>query len=395
MSLAAVSETVVAQPARGSMPHPSSILIDVPPRSASLGQVLDRAPVIHASSVDQPAHKSPTPIRISADSKEASVNKEPALKKERTKSKVWGIFGKKKSVLPVDGDREKRKEDRGLGDCQPAEEIAFFGKSTLRHGFQLTSAASGVMITDFESRGEIALADPAPLSGANFSENMPPSRVEGSFAVHSCSRPPLPVLHVQQPSTDSKMSTFHDYSRPLPSLPVAPASVRSLTEAPEEPVRNAAIGPIPEQPVDGSRSNIAVALAHKGVPKRKSLSGVFGLAIKKSVDKIQSQTSRASLRSEESLSGPVRSPVSCFKRKNLRSLAEEMETADNVEARVGEPSVPYQSRFGSAALAQACEVGIQKSQGGVPIRSLCWDYTHEQATCDGWLRRLTSCQPSF
>lgn len=79
---------------RISAPMPlHTILQDLPPRNASLGRILDHG-------------KLPTPISATFNDK-VFQSDHKALKKEKTKSKVWGIFGGKKK----EKDKDKAKVD--------------------------------------------------------------------------------------------------------------------------------------------------------------------------------------------------------------------------------------------------------------------------------------------
>jgi hypothetical protein len=82
---------------------------------------------------------------------------------------------------------------------------------------------------------------------------------------------------------------------------------------------------------------VQALLAPKGVPKRKSLTGLFGLAIKKSMDRMRGGVSGTEL---------GRTSIS-----NLRSLAEEFGDIAPVKP-FSPPSPPYRSRFGDNAIAE-------------------------------------------
>ena len=97
------------------------------------------------------------------------------------------------------------------------------------------------------------------------------------------------------------------------------------------------------------------------VKKRKSLSGIFGMTVKKSIEKLRPQASRKSLRDESMAT--LRGPPSSFNSQRLRSLAEEMETADTSSPLIEEPSVPYRSRYGNSAFQDEPIPAIKSSQG--------------------------------
>jgi len=91
---------------------------------------------------------------------------------------------------------------------------------------------------------------------------------------------------------------------------------------------------------DATRAVHAI-MAPKGVPKRKSLTGLFGLALKKSIDKLRGTSTSeaiAELNDRDVL-------------PELKSLAEEMKDAEPIKP-FCPPSPPYRSRFGDNALAE-------------------------------------------
>jgi hypothetical protein len=94
--------------------------------------------------------------------------------------------------------------------------------------------------------------------------------------------------------------------------------------------------------VEGPREKIVATktTVKHDLPKRKSLSGLFGLALKRSIDRLRHQGSRSSLKVDE---GTLRLPPAGFNGNTLRSLAEEMEKAEM--GGVKAVSSPYRSRF--------------------------------------------------
>lgn len=194
--------------------------------------------------------------------------------------------------------------------------------------------------------------------------------VESSARTSASSRPRLPVLHVQQPSAEMSTSSSRPTSvKPLPSVHRATTISSSnhyngSTLFDQPGGYESTVGAAPGRPsADGQRYGIVAAYGTKGrtVPKRKSLTGVFGLALKKSYDKIRPSTSRSSLKAVNEDAATLRGPPSSFPGKTLRSLAEEMESADAIVNVVRAPSMPYQSRFGDKVLKP--QSSFQKSTG--------------------------------
>ena len=158
--------------------------------------------------------------------------------------------------------------------------------------------------------------------------NLPSRLLEHTSRV-SVRRPTLPAFHIQKPSMDDTCPFVTDSTLRAVSPVVGETPDRSFS-LPKAPcnqghggVWETVVGSAPEEPpADGPIGDIVAPLALKGLPKRKSLTGIFGLAFKRSIDRLRPSTSKSFLKTDEDIG---RLPPSAFVNDDLRSLAEEME----------------------------------------------------------------------
>ncbi|KAK4686250.1 hypothetical protein P7C73_g3889, partial [Tremellales sp. Uapishka_1] len=279
-----------ANPKRVSQPTQilDTPLVQLPPTSASLGRVLHPTRMQPVSPV--------SPMRP----------EERTLKKEKTKSKVWGFLG---------GGKKKEKED-----VKRAEAFDPFGSThTVAASTYRTTAVPAVPIAS-----TIRSAQRTSTIRSDDTSTLPQER------------PRPPVLHISRPSTESSVQI-------ITASTASPATARTITFKPDvsptnspfpaaEPrVWETVVGSYSDRPsVEGPRQVVAALMGPRGVPKRKSLTGLFGVAIKRSMEKIKP------------------SPPNTFSKQEtpvpMRSLAEELEDAhESPDAQVGSA---FKSRFG-------------------------------------------------
>ena len=117
--------------------------------------------------------------------------------------------------------------------------------------------------------------------------------------------------------------------------------LKSPTFSGKGEVWESVVGSVADRPsIDGQRHNIQALMAPRGLPKRKSLTGLFGSAVKKGMhakpitSPPESPTTRASANAKLA---PFGNPV------KLKSLAEDIEEASREEVK---SSPVYRSRFG-------------------------------------------------
>lgn len=147
-------------------------------------------------------------------------------------------------------------------------------------------------------------------------------------------RPALPALHIQKPSTDDTRTIGGNSAGPKTVSPVFPFDRSDTPSSPAKVpcsgehggVWETIAGTAPERSsADGPRTSIVAQLAPKGVPKRKSLTGLFGVSLKRSFDRLRPSVSKSSLRSDE---GAVRLPPTTLNSEALKTLSEEVESVD-------------------------------------------------------------------
>ena len=201
-------------------------------------------------------------------------------------------------------------------------------------------------------------SDLLPVRGSSLEPRPEPS--------NRSARPRPPVLHLTKPSVDGNLHAEQSGTTfSVPFSDFIPKSAGTITStftttsdaASGSPAKSATVsgeggvwesvaGSFAERhSVDGPRQVITTA-RRKPVPKRKSLTGLFGLAMKKSFDRIKPDAppSAFTLGKKE-----VKASVA------LRSLAEEMEVADPGVGRTRHSSPPFSARDRrrDAALLQA------------------------------------------
>lgn len=277
-------------------------LVQLPPRSTSIGRVLPKARPI--ASIQAPiAEQEPQPLS------ETKSRPEP-LKREKTKSRIWGLLGGKQKKAQV------RPEIRVVRDPEAAP------------------------------RSGVDDASKPNLRAAVQHEIKPCASTRSSF------RPP--ALHISKPSQDvadpdqplltasSSMSFVEEVDKAFGDSPL-----KSPTFSGKGEVWESVVGSMADRPsVDGQRHTIEALMAPRGLPKRKSLTGLFGSAIKKAgqahklASPPESPTTRASANSKLA---PFGNPI------KLKSLAEDIEEASREEIK---SSPVYRSRFGNFHGAQ-------------------------------------------
>ncbi|KAK6910839.1 hypothetical protein I203_104873 [Kwoniella mangroviensis CBS 8507] len=299
---------------RVSAPLTSAPLVDLPPRSASLGKLL-------GNTMAAPLPQLPeSPI----EPEEPLIK---TLKKEKTKSRVWGLLGRNKSK------KEKvRNPSDGKAPAPPAKEA-------------WARPAAAPITTSLSAHIDDKYA------AATIKSNV------GSMRSTNCQRPPN--LHISAPSMNAgeqrspltastmcfpnsaKRSTFGDQE----SLPNSTPSKYPISSGRggvwESVVGTAATRTSDEEPCHA----IEALMGSSRLPKRKSLTGLFGVNIKKSFERIKPSSpprSHASLFHHHRVDA---SPPRIAAEPTLRSLAEEIEEASEPFKAAIVPSDKFISRF--------------------------------------------------
>ena len=206
-----------------------------------------------------------------------------------------------------------------------------------------------------------------PVTGSSNSTN----------AITWPSRPRPPFLHIQNPSGDgtgliaqltgSSMTSGplsgHSFATGKASRPVSTDSpLRSAVSSGKGGVWETVVGSVAERPsIEGPRTGIVALMAQKGVPKRKSLSGLFDLAVKKSMDKIRPQH-HGFLTRESARPGPIVAGAL------FRSLAEEMENAESRQSEIHIPSSQFVGRFGDEAFKSQAKLPEVQRESQIILR---------------------------
>ncbi|WVQ95117.1 hypothetical protein IAU59_002211 [Kwoniella sp. CBS 9459] len=312
------------QPTNGqrhvSAPMPAvAPLTELPPRSASLGKLLGGSMIAGAlPGVPESPVEAEEEIRT--------------LKREKTKSKVWGLLGRNRS----------KKAKAPIEQEPPLPEAK-----------------------DLWSKHAV------PLGGASFAAQIDDKIAAATIKSHSGSikakigRPRPPVLHISGPSMDIPATTLPSTASTMsfPSTANRPTFDnidRSPQTTPTKYPVNSGRGGVWESVVgsdahrpseEGTRHKIEALMGPARLPKRKSLSGLFGLPVKKSMDKIKpSSPSRVfSNLFHHRVEG---SPPRIAAEPTLRPLSEEIEEASEPFKAAIVPSGKFTSRFEQIAEPQ-------------------------------------------
>ncbi|WWC63483.1 uncharacterized protein I303_106086 [Kwoniella dejecticola CBS 10117] len=302
-----LSAVSITEQRRISAPLGPAPLVDLPPRAASLGRVLGATMAAPLPQLpESPIEAEDVPIKT--------------LKKEKTKSRVWGLLGRNKSK------KEKvRTPDIGVPTLTAKEPWA---QPTL-------PTPSGSLVAHIDDK----------YAAATLKSNVNSMR---STAPH---RPP--VLHISAPSTDNallgqppatassmvstrtaKRSTFDDHETSLNSTPSKYPVNSGRGGVWESVVGTSATRICSEEPCHA----IEALMGPSRLPKRKSLTGLFGVAIKRSFDRIKPSSPPRSHR-------PDISPPRIAAEPTLRPLSEEIEEASKPFNTGIIPSDKFTSRF--------------------------------------------------
>ncbi|WVW85433.1 hypothetical protein I302_107471 [Kwoniella bestiolae CBS 10118] len=299
---------------RVSAPLTQAPLVDLPPRSASLGKLF-------GTTMAAPLPQLPeSPI----EAEELPVK---TLKKERTKSRVWGLLGRNKSK------KEKVKvESNGNVPTLPAKEPWAQSMVPPPTGSSLSAHID------------------EKYAAAAIKSNV------GSMRSTKQRRPP--VLHISAPSTDAGVpvapatastmsfphsanrSTFEDHDASPNSTPSKYPVSSGRGGVWESVVGTSATRTSDEDP----SLAIEALMGPARLPKRKSLTGLFGVTVKRSLERIKPSSpprSHASLFHHRVDASPPRIAAE----PTLRSLAEEIEEASEPFKNAIVPSDKFVSRF--------------------------------------------------
>ncbi|WRT68579.1 uncharacterized protein IL334_005557 [Kwoniella shivajii] len=289
-------------------PLSQTSLTNLPPRSASLGKLLGSSVAAPLSQLPESPIESEEPIKI--------------LKKEKTKSRVWGLLGGNKSK------KDKVKTDTQL----PA----------------LLEKDPWAAPADHPATWSLSTQIDNKYAAATVKSNV--------SSMQSIKRPPL--LHISAPSMDCPSQL----SPPTSSTAyVSHSATRSTFEdhedapqsTPSKHPLNSGGGGVWESVIGTSMTSashedpchaIEALMGPSRLPKRKSLTGLFGLPIRRSIERIKpSSAPRAPSASFHRVSA---SPPRVTVEPTLRSLAEEIEEASNPFSMAVVPSSSFTSRFG-------------------------------------------------
>ncbi|WWD19225.1 hypothetical protein CI109_103683 [Kwoniella shandongensis] len=299
-------------------------LVDLPPRSASLGKVFG-------------THQTATPLPILPEVPSEAEEAGKTLKREKTKSRVWGLLGRRRS--------KKSKDQADIKSDLPVESKDTWAKPS---------------------------AIPVNSSlAAQIDEKYAAAAVKSNASsMRSSSRPRPPILHVSAPSADTgaviepRTSSTMSFPRTAQDPTFGSRLSHYTQDAPaNHPVSSgqggvweSVVGSMADRPSEeGTRHAIEALMGPNRLPKRKSLSGLFGLAIKKSMDRIK-PTSPPRAGSSRNHVSPPRLVV----QPALKSLAEEIEESE--VAKQGGTSGGFASRFG-LSLANNQTQGMIRSDG--------------------------------
>ncbi|WWC71395.1 uncharacterized protein I206_105350 [Kwoniella pini CBS 10737] len=281
-------------------------LVDLLPRSASLGIFLGSTTAAPLSRLNEsPVEAEEQPIKT--------------LKKEKTKSRVWGLLGRNKS-------KKQKSADSAIGTPT------------------LTNREPWSQPTLIQPTGSLAAHIDDKYAAATIRSNV------SSMRASRRQRPP--VLHISAPSADlaqaldsaspstnsfsytAKRSTFDEFHSSLNTTPSKYPVSSGNGGVWESVVGTSVIRPSDEDPCRA----IEALMGPARLPKRKSLTGLFGLAIKKSFDRIKPSSPRRAHRIGFSPPRIATEPA-------LRPLSEEIEEAVKPFEDAIVPSDNFTSRF--------------------------------------------------
>ncbi|KAL7422489.1 hypothetical protein Q5752_003137 [Cryptotrichosporon argae] len=246
-----------------------------------------------------------------------------------SRSKVWGIFT---------GSKSKRVSPKGIEEMRPAP-------ATIRG-----DTADMYQVVE-------GMYAPPPVR--------PPS------TMHRIPRPRPPVLHLTKASVDTAGQSVKSPSETVKldetvnsvesAESVASVQAQSVPQvdldspfvvASSAPISTgmweSVVGTAGERPSEDGPRVVAALAGLTRLPKRKSLSGIFSLAVKRSLEKIRSSPPRKDAKARGE-SGERRRPPPL----TLRSLAEEIEGTEQDHS--GPSPAPYISRFGATQSDKSAE----------------------------------------
>ncbi|EIW68503.1 hypothetical protein TREMEDRAFT_63677 [Tremella mesenterica DSM 1558] len=374
---AEVSESAQSSPQKErhvSAPLPSkATLIQLPIRTSSLGRVIPMARPITPQETAFPTSTAatlasmPTITSIHVELPhstekidETTVGEVPApmalktqpkvLKKEKTKSKIWGLLG---------GRNKKSSKEPEKTMPAPVEHIASHS----------TSSKAAFSNLSFNSQSQSSNRRPPPpaLHVTHPSQDIKPSLPTSSTvrttntmtSVNSVESNQTITLKADTNSFASQLDAAFGDSPLTSNFPqdiwksVGPTS--SLTARAKTPTSDMGTFSTAEPKHAGStgQRNIEALLAPRGMPKRKSLSGLFGSAVKSLGRKVVSppvSPLQMKLAKEKRLPSPPISPSQRDgerqvgqEQMRLKTLAEELDAASPEVLR---DSGGYKSRFG-------------------------------------------------
>ncbi|WWC90533.1 uncharacterized protein L201_005469 [Kwoniella dendrophila CBS 6074] len=303
---------------RVSAPLTQHVHTDLPPRSASLGKLLGTtmaAPLPQV--VESPIEAEEQPIRT--------------LKKEKTKSRVWGLLGRNKSKK----EKVKVPSESTVPALPPKDP------------WTQTMAAPPT--------GTLSLTahiDDKYAAAATMRSN------------RSATRPRPPFLHISAPSLD-------DPSQVMPATASTTSFPHTANRSTFEDHDISPNGSPSRYPINSGRGGVWESVVGTGatrisddapvhaiealmgpsrLPKRKSLTGLFGVTIKKSFDRIKPSSPKSRSASHQRIGS---SPPRIAANPTLRPLSEEIEEASGPFKTATVPSAKFTSRF--AILVQVDE----------------------------------------
>lgn len=253
------------------------------------------------------------------------------LKKAKTRSKKWGIFGKsRKDKSPtIDLDPRPAKilpSNHSKSSFSPHDSRADYQLAVLSPMSNSTNEPSVGTAPSFRSgsarfSNQSALGHQSDLRPVN-EQAGPSARHQAAESIrglrsYDSTATLRPSAYVYRPVVEAPASSKHDYT-------TAPRVVSTISGQ--------------DMPV----------LTGKAVPKRKSLSGLFGLAMKTSLDKLRPQ--RATLQPVSQAVRPqmvdtVKRNSATVQPSTARSLAAELHSAQTGEEKGGVSTLPYLTRL--------------------------------------------------
>ncbi|XAO25951.1 hypothetical protein I312_104784 [Cryptococcus bacillisporus CA1280] len=209
------------------------------------------------------------------------------LRKERTKSKVWVFLGRSKSKM------SKKSTD------EPATPLPLVKDTWNVAPMPRLTQSSTSLINKID-------------------EKYPAATTRSNYSSFQCSKHPLPSLRVSQSSVQHPAQ---DGASGASTIAVPHSADRALFDSPFKHPLTSGMGGVWESIVgsaadrpskDGPRAAIEGLMRPIRLPKRKSLSSLFGLGARKNMDKTKP-------------SSPIRAPSSMSGQLVLESLTEEVE----------------------------------------------------------------------